>query len=140
MFELPLHGACVVPAVSRPSGPVRQVRAAVLTLAVLGCASWARIPAPAPATLPPATQCQVWLGHRAVILRDVTVEADSIRGHPIEPLGAQTRAWVVLPRAEVDSFRIRSPDPGNLLGTGVSAGLLAGIALTVAVFRWAEGY
>jgi hypothetical protein len=129
-----------VHAVSRPSSPVRQLRAAVLTLAALGCAPWARIPAPAPATLPATTRCQLWLGRRAVVLRDVTVEADSVRGHPVDPLGAQSQVWVVLPRAEVDSFRIRPPDSGNLLGAGVSAGLLAGIALTVGVFQWAAGY
>ncbi|MGH7512620.1 MAG: hypothetical protein ACREOQ_06835 [Gemmatimonadales bacterium] len=125
---------------SRPSNPARQLRAAVLTLAVLGCAPWARIPAPAPATLPPTARVQLWLGHRVVVLRDVTVEADSIRGHPIDPLGARSKAWVVFPRAEVDSFRIPPPDPGNLLGAGVGAGLLAGIALTIGVFRGAAGY
>jgi hypothetical protein len=140
MFELPLPGARTVHPAMRPSNPVRQLRAAVLTLAVVGCATWARIPAPAPATLPPTDRFQLWLGHRAVVLRDVTVEPDSIRGHPIDPLGARSEAWVVFPRAEVDSFRIRPPDTGNMLGAGVGAGLLAGIALTVGVFRWAAGY
>jgi hypothetical protein len=75
-----------------------------------------------------------------VVLRDVIVDADSIRGHPVDPRGAQRQAWVAFPRAELDSFRIRPPDPGNLLGAGVGAGLLAGIALTIGVFRWATGY
>ena len=140
MFELPLPEPEIVHAASRPSSPVRQLRAAVLTLAAVGCAPWARIPAPAPATLPPTTRYQLWLGSRPVVLRDVTVEADSIRGHPIDPLGARNEAWVVFPRAEVDSFRIRPSDPGNMLGAGIGAGLLAGIALTIGVFRGAAGY
>lgn len=138
--ELPLPGASIVHPTSRPSSPVRHLRAAVLALAAIGCAPWARIPAPAPATLPPTTRYQLWLAGKAMVLRDVIVEDDSIRGHPVDPLGGQSQAWVAVARAEVDSFRIRPPDPGNLLGAGVGAGLLAGIALTIGVFRGAAGY
>jgi len=127
-------------AASRFASSVRHLFAVALTAAMLGCAAWARIPTPAPATLPPAARYQLWVGHRAVVLRDVAVEADSIRGHLVDPLGARSQAWTVLARAEVDSFRIRPPDPGNLLGAGVGAGLLAGIALTIGVFRGAAGY
>jgi hypothetical protein len=119
--------------------PVRQLRAAVLTVAVVGCAPWPRIPAPAPASLPPDTHIQLWLGRRAVVLREVTVEVDSIRGRPVGPLGARSAAWVVFPLLEVDSFRIRPHDRENWFGAGVTAGLLAGIAVTAAVFRWAAG-
>jgi hypothetical protein len=126
-------------AASIPSSRIRLLRAAALTVAVLGCAPWARIPAPAPATLPRTTQCQLWLGHRAVVLREVTIEADSIRGHPVDALGPQKTTWVMYPRAEVDSFRIRAPDPQNWFGVGVSAGLLAGIAVTAALFQGAAG-
>jgi hypothetical protein len=121
------------------SYPVRQLRASVLTVAVVGCAPWARIPAPAPACLPPATHFQLWLGRRAVVLREVTVEVDSIRGRPVDPLGARRAPWVVFPLFEVDSFRIRPGDRENWFGAGVTAGLLAGIAVTAAVFRWAAG-
>lgn len=140
MFEHPPPGARIVHAASFPSGPTRRLRVVVLTVSALGCASWARIPAPAPATLPPATHYQLWLGHRAVVLREVTIEADSIRGRPVDPLGARAATQVAFPRAQVDSFRIRPADPGNWFGAGIGAGLLAGIAVTVAVFRWADRY
>ena len=104
-------------------------------MTVLGCAPWARIPAPAPARLPPDTQYQLWLGQRAILLRSVIVDVDSIRGHPAEASGASGTRWVVVSRAEVDSFRMRPPDRQNWFGAGVTAGLLAGIAVTAAVFR-----
>jgi hypothetical protein len=106
-----------------------------MTMTVLGCAPWARIPAPAPARLPPDTQYQLWLGRHAILLRDVIVDVDSIRGHPVEASGASSTGWLVVSRAEIDSFRMRPPDRNNWFGAGVTAGLLAGIAVTAAVFR-----
>jgi hypothetical protein len=108
---------------------------AAIAMTVLGCAPWARIPAPAPARLPPDTQYQLWLGQRAILLRGVIVDVDSIRGHPAEASGASSTSWLVVSRAEVDSFRMRPPDRQNWFGAGVTAGLLAGIAVTAAVFR-----
>jgi hypothetical protein len=108
-------------------------------MTVLGCAPWARIPAPAPARLPTDTQYQLWLGQRAVLLRDVIVEVDSIRGHPAEASGASGTGWVVVSRTDIDSFRMRPPDRENWFGAGVTAGLLAGIAVTAAVFQSVHG-
>jgi hypothetical protein len=108
-------------------------------MTVLGCAPWARIPAPAPARLPTDTQYQLWLGRRAVLLRDVIVEVDSIRGHPAEASGASSTSWVVVSRTEIDSFRMRPPDRENWFGAGVTAGLLAGIVVTAAVFQSVHG-
>jgi hypothetical protein len=108
-------------------------------MTVLGCAPWARIPAPAPASLPPDTRFQLWLGPRAIVLRGVIVDVDSIRGHPAEPLGAPSTSWLVVSRTEVDSFRMRRPDRENWFGAGVTAGLLAGIAVTAAVFQSVHG-
>jgi hypothetical protein len=108
---------------------------AAIAMTVLGCAPWARIPAPAPARLPTDTQFQLWLGQRAILLRGVIVEVDSIRGHPAEATGASSTGWLVVSRTEIDSFRMRPPDRQNWFGAGVTAGLLAGIAVTAAVFR-----
>jgi hypothetical protein len=108
-------------------------------MTVLGCAPWARIPAPAPATLPRDTHVQLWLGRRAIVLRDVIVDVDSIRGHPTDSSSAPSTSWVVVSSAEVDSFRIRPPDRQNWFGAGVTAGLLAGIAVTAAVFQSVHG-
>jgi hypothetical protein len=104
-------------------------------MTVLGCAPWVRIPAPAPARLPPDTQYQLWLGQRAILLRGVIVDVDSIRGHPAEASGASRTSWLVVSWAEIDSFRMRPPDRQNWFGVGATAGLLAGIAVTAAVFR-----
>jgi hypothetical protein len=108
---------------------------AVIAMTVLGCAPWTWIPAPAPARLPPDTQYQLWLGQRSVLLRGVIVEVDSIRGHPAEASGGSSTSWVVVSRTEIDSFRMRPPDRQNWFGAGVTAGLLAGIAVTVFVFQ-----
>jgi hypothetical protein len=102
-------------------------------MTVLGCAPWTRIPAPAPARLPPDTQYQLWRGQRAILLRGVIVDVDSIRGHPAEASGASSTRWLVVSRTEIDSFRMRPPDRQNWFGAGITAGLLAGIAVTAAV-------
>ncbi len=57
---------------------------------------WMSIPAPGPGVLPPTTRLQVWRGTRAVILREVTIDADSIRGRVVDPLGADSTASLVI--------------------------------------------
>jgi hypothetical protein len=106
---------------------------AAIAMTVLGCAPWTRIPAPAPDRLPPDTQYQLWRGQRAILLRGVIVDDDSIRGHPAEASGASSTRWLVVSRTEIDSFRMRPPDRQNWFGAGITAGLLAGIAVTAAV-------
>jgi uncharacterized protein involved in exopolysaccharide biosynthesis len=64
----------------------------------------------------------------------VIVDVDSIRGHPAEASGATGTGWLVVSRAEIDSFRMRPPDRQNWFGAGATAGLLAGIAVTAVVF------
>jgi hypothetical protein len=106
---------------------------AAIAMTVLGCAPWTRIPAPAPDRLPPDTQYQLWRAQRAILLRGVIVDVDSIRGHPAEASGASSTRWLVVSRTEIDSFRMRPPDRQNWFGAGITAGLLAGIAVTAAV-------
>jgi hypothetical protein len=79
--------------------------------------------------LPPATSVQVWRGTRAVILREVTIEADSIRGRVVDPLGARSTATLVIPRAEVDSFQLRPRADTSWFGAGLAAGVLGSIIL-----------
>jgi hypothetical protein len=122
-----------------PRCPRLPFSAAGLVLALMSCAPWASIPTPAPGALPPGTRLQVWIGHRAMVLRDVRISVDSIRGRAVDPLGAPSAAWLVVPRAEVDSFRIRPPDRDNWFGAGVAAGLLSGIVGTLAFCRAAAG-
>jgi hypothetical protein len=127
-----------LPVLRRLFEPLRRARVAAIVMIALGCAPWARIPAPAPARLPTDTRYQLWLGHRAILLRGVIVDVDSIRGHPVEASGASGTGWLVVSRAEVDSFRMRPPDRQNWFGTGITVGLLAGIAVTAALFHWLQ--
>jgi hypothetical protein len=114
--------------------PRRVFCAAVLSVALLGCAPWARIPAPAPAALPPATTLQVWLAGQAIVLREVTVTPDSIRGRTVNSAKATSAALVALPRTAVDSFRLLLRDTQNSFGTGALLGLVAGVAGLFAIF------
>jgi hypothetical protein len=98
-------------------------------LVLLSCAPWMSIPAPGPGVLPPTTRLQVWRGTRAVILREVTIDADSIRGRVVDPLGADSTASLVILRAEVDSFQLRPPDKANWFGMGLGAGVLGSIVV-----------
>jgi hypothetical protein len=97
------------------------------------------IPAPAPAVLPPGKQLQVWRGGRAVALREVTIEADSIRGRVVDRLGAHPAGGLVIPRAEVDSFRILPSDHGNWFGMGLGVGILGSILVPYLLRSLPEG-
>src|SRR2546428_8897570 len=123
---------------ARPSRHHRlPFSAAPFLLALLSCAPWTSIPAPAPGALPPATQVQVWMRGRGVVLHEVSISVDSIRGRAVDPLRRAT--WVVLPRADVDSFQIRPSDRANWFGAGVGGGLLIGVVGTLAFCRAATG-
>lgn len=116
---------------------IRRLSLAVVTFAMTGCAPWTAIPAPAPADLPRATELQLWLGRQAMVLREVTVETDSIHGRRVEAVRRPTGTRVVVARVNVDSVRIRAHDPQNWFGAGILAGALGGIVVTAAVFRGA---
>ena len=118
---------------------VSHVSACAAVLTLLSCAPWMSIPVPAPGVLPPATRLQVWRGTRAVILREVTIEADSIRGRIVDPLGARSTAWLVIPRAEVDSFQLRPRDNANWFGAGLGAGILGSIIVPYLLRRATAG-
>jgi len=111
--------------------------AAAFMLAVISCAPWASIPPPAPGPLPPTTRIQVWIHGRGVVLREVNISADSIRGQRVAPLGPAD--WIVVPRADVDSFQIQPRDQGNWFGAGFGVGLLAGVVGMMALWRAAAG-
>ena len=91
------------------------------------CAPWMAIPTPAPG--PVAPRLQIWSRGRAVVLTDVTFEADSVRGRMADPLGARSKTWAVLPRTEIDSVRLRPRNDGNWFGAGLAAGIVGTFVL-----------
>jgi hypothetical protein len=125
----------------RPLSPVaaqgrsrRVFGAALLSVALLGCAPWARIPAPAPAVLAPPPTLQVWLAGQAILLREVTVTPDSIRGRRVNSATATSATPLALPRAGVDSFRLLFRDTQNSFGAGALLGILIGVAGIFGIF------
>ena len=109
-------------------------------LAVFGCATpWISIPAPAPASLEPTARLQIWSQRHAVILRDVTITADSVRGRVVDPLGAYSVQWTAIPRERVDSFQLRPPDKANWFGAGVGAGIVGSILVRAAFHAVGSG-
>ena len=118
---------------------VRRASTCAAAVALVSCSTWMPIPAPAPAVLPPATRLQIWRGGRAVALREVTIDADSIRGRVIDRLGARPAGGLVIPRADVDSFRILPRDNGNWFGAGLGAGILGSILVPYLLRSLPEG-
>jgi len=124
----------------RASRRLATAASCVTLLALLGCATpWISIPAPAPATLEPTARLQIWSQRHAVILRDVTITADSVRGRVVDPLGAYSVQWIVIPRTRVDSFQLRPPDKENWFGAGVGAGILGSILVRAAFHAVGSG-
>lgn len=105
----------------------RRASTCAAALVLVSCSTWMPIPPPAPGVLPAATHLQIWRGGQAVALREVTIEADSIRGRVVDRLRARPAGRLVIPRAEVDSFRILPRDNGNWFGMGLGAGILGSI-------------
>ena len=122
----------------RSRRPGRSVARSALVLAFMGCAPWASIPPPAPVTLPPTTQLQVYVHGRRLVLRDVNISADSVRGRVVDALGRG--ASVVLPRSAVDTFQIRTRDSANWFGAGFGAGILIGVTGILALMRAAANW
>jgi hypothetical protein len=98
-------------------------------MASLSCASANSTPAsqPGPDAPSPDTRLQVWRGGRAVTLREVTLDADSIRGKEVVPLGGFSRARIAIARSEVDSLRQAPSDKDNWFGAGVAVGVIGAI-------------
>ena len=119
---MPRHSACPFRSLGRLGG-----WAAVLMSLSCAPSSWTPLSSPAPGTLPPATRLQVWRCDRAVVLREVTIDADSIRGRVVDPLGGPPRGWVVLARSDIDSLRLQPRDQANWFGAGVGVGILGTI-------------
>lgn len=116
------------------ASPLRRLRRLVACAAVLtslSCvpSSWTSMSSPAPGVLPPDTRLQVWRCARAVVLREVTIDADSIRGRVVDPLGGPSRARVVLARSDIDSLRLQPRDEANWFGAGIGVGILGSIVV-----------
>jgi len=101
------------------------------TLASLSCtpSSLKPVSQPGPGGLPAGTRLQVWRGGRAVTLRDVTLDADSIRGREMVPLGGFSRVRVAIARSDIDSLRQAPRDKENWFGAGVGLGVVGAIVL-----------
>ena len=84
---------------------------------------------PAPGALPPDTRLQVWRDGRAVTLREITCDGDSIRGRLVVPLGGFSRARVAIARSDIDSLRQAPRDRDNWFGAGVGVGIVGAIVL-----------
>jgi hypothetical protein len=69
----------------------------------------------------------------------VTIEADSIHGRVVDPLGARSTATLVIPRIEVDSLQLQPRDNANWFGAGMAAGILGSIIVPALLRRAAAG-
>jgi hypothetical protein len=112
--------------------PRRSLRAIVTCAAVLASpsctvSSWKPVANPAPGALPPDARLQVWRGGRSVTLREVSIDADSIRGREVVSLGAFSRARLAIARSEVDSLREAPRDKDNWFGAGVGLGVVGAV-------------
>jgi hypothetical protein len=101
--------------------------AAVLVAPSCSLSSWKPVPNPVPGALPPETRLQVWREGRSVTLREVTLDADSIRGREVVPLGGFSRTRLAFARSEIDSLREAPRDNDNWFGAGVGLGVVGAI-------------
>lgn len=99
---------------------------AILLSALTACAGWSRVPSPWPGPLDPGVRLQVWSGGESVILCEVTVGADSLRGFPVSRDSTAHTEPVAWAREQVDSLRTISPERPHRFGYGFLTGVLAG--------------
>jgi hypothetical protein len=120
-----------MPAFSARPRRLRVVVACAAMLASAGCGppSWTPVSHPAPGALPPDTHLQVWRGGRAVTLREVTCDGDSIRGRLVVPLGGYSRARIAIASSDIDSLRQAPRDRDNWFGAGIGVGVVGAIVL-----------
>ena len=104
----------------------RTWHGALLASLLSGCAGWARIPPPWPNSLAPDTRLQVWSHGRGVVLRNISVEADSLRGVPVSHDSLTQSESVSFARDQVDSLQAIRPDRPHRFGYGFLTGVLAG--------------
>ena len=110
-----------------PRHRLRRLPLAWLVLSSSGCTTWTRVPPAGPA--PAGAVMQLWIGDWSVTLRDVVLDADSIRGRRLAP----DTARVSVARRAVDSLRIAGADVGTPLILGAGAAILLLLA-------WAQDF
>ena len=106
---------------------------------IAGCAGWSQIPRPAPTVLPEAKELQVWRSREAIVLRQVTIGADSVSGVRTDHWPRCDSCRVAVAQAEIDSFRLKPEVSTNPFGSGMVLGLLAGALITFEVFKATGG-
>src|SRR5690349_4299979 len=112
--------------------PGRGLRIVVACAAVLASPSctlspWKPVANPAPGALPPDTRLQVWRAGRSVTLREVTLDADSVRGREVVALGGFSRTRLAFARSDIDSLRQAPRDHDNWFGAGIGVGVVGAI-------------
>lgn len=100
--------------------------AAGLMLFLSACQPKAFTSEPVPAAFAPEDRIEVWVRRRPLVLREVVVGADSIRGRTVPRFPGAPDSAVALARADVDSIRVRRADVANWTGIGFLGGFLAG--------------
>jgi hypothetical protein len=103
--------------------------ALALTAALSGCMGWSPAVTPTPVERAAPVRMQVWSGAARYDLRDAQWAGDTLVGRPAD----QPDALVRLPRAAVDSVRVRRLRPGATFATaaGVTIGTNAAILATL---------
>src|SRR5690349_8074164 len=114
---------------ARPRRGLRIIVACAAVTAFPSCtvSSWKPAANPAPGALPPDTRLQVWRGGRSATLREVTIDADSVRGREIVPLGGFSRTRLAFARSDIDSLRQAPRDHDNWFGAGIGVGVVGAI-------------
>jgi len=111
-------------------GTLRSLVGITLLLPQTGCgAGWHRITPPAPATLPPRQQVEVWHSGRVLRVHAVRLVNDSLSGVPFMQPADCDSCRVSLPRAEVDSLRTGNPTAGLWKTVGLSMVVLLGVVV-----------
>ncbi|HEV7364661.1 MAG TPA: hypothetical protein VGN76_02315 [Gemmatimonadales bacterium] len=107
-----------------------------LLLLTAGCgAGWRRVD-PAPATLPPQQQVQVWRNGHARVFHAVRRTQDSLSGVPFQLPPDCDSCRVTLPLVGIDSLRVGNMERGAYKSIGVA---LLGLTALGAVLYLAVG-
>ena len=113
--------------------------AAGLMLFLSACQPLAGAPSPAPTTFGPKDRVEVWTHRRALVIREVVVGTDSIRGRTVPRFPGAPDSAVTLARAEVDSIRLKRADEANWTGVGFLGGFVAGVVGMLLLIRGSQG-
>ena len=81
----------------------------------------------------------MWAHRRPLVLRDVVVGTDSIRGRTVPRFPGAPDSAVVLANADVDSIRLKRANDANWTGVGFLGGFVAGVVGMLLLVRGGQG-